>query len=69
MAREYFHMDEKRVLNRVLVVKELISDQEVYDKPCPLLKEQLNKLKVFSDQLQLDISKLNAIIESAKQIP
>lgn len=65
MAREHFYGDEEKLRNRLLVLKELVAEQNLYEKPCPLLAAQLNELAVLCGRLQSDVRKLAECVEKA----
>jgi hypothetical protein len=66
MSREHFYGDEEKLRNRLLVLKELVFEQPLHDKPCPLLAAQLNHLDVMCSQLQSDVRKLAECVEKAR---
>lgn len=61
--REHFYSDEVKVRNRLLVLKELVGEQEIHARPCPLLAAQLNELGVLCGRLQADIRKLEECVQ------
>ena len=63
--REHFYSDEEKVRARLLVLKELVGEQEIYAKPCPLLAAQLNQLGVLCGRLQAEIRKLEECVQKA----
>lgn len=65
MAREHFYGDEEKLRKRLLVLKELVSEQALHEKPCPLLAAQLNELGVLCGRLQSDVRKLAECVEKA----
>lgn len=65
MAREHFYDDEEKLLKRLLVLKELVAEQDLREKPCPLLAAQLNELGVLCGRLQSDIRTLAECVETA----
>jgi len=67
MAREHFYGDEEKLRKRLLVLKELVTEQDLHEKPCPLLAAQLNELGVLCGRLQEDVRKLAACVEKAGQ--
>lgn len=66
MAREHFYGDEEKLRERLLVLKELVSEQELHPRPCPLLAAQLNELDVLCGRLQSDVRKLAECVEKAR---
>jgi hypothetical protein len=65
MAREYFYSDEEKLRKRLLVLKELVTEQDLHEKPCPLLAAQLNELGVLCGRLQSDVRNLAECVEKA----
>lgn len=65
MAREYFYGDEEKLRKRLLVLKELVAEQDLHEKPCPLLAAQLNELGVLCGRLQSDVRTLAECVEKA----
>lgn len=65
MAREHFYSEEAKIRKRLLVLKELVAEQNLHEKPCPLLAAQLNELGVLCGRLQLDVRNLAACVEKA----
>jgi hypothetical protein len=63
MTREYFHADEEKLRNRILVLKEIISEHNLSDTPCPLLVDHLSELSVLCGLLRFDIQKLVASLK------
>ncbi len=65
MAREHFYGDEVNLRIRLLVLKQLVAEQNLCEKPCPLLAAQLNELGVLCGRLQSDVRKLVECVEKA----
>ena len=65
MAREHFYCDEEKLRNRILVSRDLVAEQDLREKPCPLLAAQLNELGVLCGRLQSNIQKLAECVEKA----
>lgn len=65
MAREHFYGDEEKLRKRLLVLKELVAEQNLHEKPCPLLSAQLNELGVLCGRLQSDVRKLAECVDKA----
>jgi hypothetical protein len=63
--REHFYTDEEKIRSRLLVLKELVGEQDLHARPCPLLAAQLNQLSVLCGRLQDEASKLAACVEKA----
>lgn len=66
MARGYFNGVEEKLRKRLLMLKELVAEQELHEKPCTLLAEQLNELGVLCGRLQADVRKLAECVEEAR---
>ena len=65
MAREHFYGDEEKLRKRLLVLKELVAEQDLSEKPCPRLAAQLNELGVLCGRLQADVRKLAECVGKA----
>lgn len=65
MAREHFYGDEEKLRKRLLVLQELVAEQDLHEKPCPLLAAQLNELGVLCGRLQADIRVLAEAVQKA----
>lgn len=65
MAREHFYGDEEKLRKRLLVLKEMVAEQDLHERPCPLLAAQLNELAVLCERLQSHIRKLAECVEKA----
>lgn len=48
---EYMPTDMEKLLNKIKVLKDCVSEQEVYDHQCQLLHSQLTDLKLFCEKL------------------
>lgn len=62
--RAFFNHDQEREFGRLQVFKETIADQNLVEKPCPLLTAQLNALEVIAEKMLASIRKLQATIET-----
>lgn len=67
MGRGHFYVEEERLLERVMMLKSMIGEQEFHRKPCPLLLNQLNKFTVLCEILQSDVSRLAKSVETASE--
>lgn len=65
MSRQHFYSDEEKLRKRLLVLKELVSEQDLHEQPCPLLAAQLNELGVLCGRLQSDVRALAEAVEKA----
>lgn len=65
MAREHFYSDERKLRERLLMLKDLVAERELYTHPCPLLATQINELGVLCKMLQADVQKLAECVEKA----
>jgi hypothetical protein len=65
MSREHFYNDEAKELVRLLALKDLITEQELSDRPCHLMAMQLNELSVLCARLQVYIRKLSEAVADA----
>ena len=48
----YFNVDDAKLINRVIVLREMVAGQELHGEPCPLLAQQLDDLAVLCRKLQ-----------------
>lgn len=48
---EYMSQDKIKLLNKIKVLKDCVSEQEVWSHQCQLLYHQLTDLKLFSEKL------------------
>jgi hypothetical protein len=69
MPRENFYMEEERLRSRVVVLKEMVAEQTLHDKPCKLLASQLNELEVLCGRLLTDTRKLSEAVAVAIKAP
>lgn len=65
MARVHFNSSEDIILNRIIVLKDLIANQNIHETPCELLLMQLNEMNVLCSLLQKNISELSACTQRA----
>lgn len=65
MSRVYFHVEETTIYTELLLLKKLVSEQEIYDNPCPLLLCQLNELEVLLSLLQKRVGILSRLMKIA----
>lgn len=69
MSRLYFHGDEQKLRERLLMLKELVAEQNLHSEPCPLLAQQLTELGVLCKLLQADVRKLAGCVDKALATP
>jgi len=65
MSREHFYSDEEKIRARLLVLQELVGEQSIQQRPCPLLARQLTELGVLCSRLQDEIQRLTDCVATA----
>ena len=65
MGREHFYGDEEMTLARLRMLQTLVGEQDLHNKPCPLLAAQLNEIGVLCGRLQATIIKMAEHVEKA----
>jgi hypothetical protein len=63
--RDHFYSDEEKIRSRLLVLQELVGEQDLHARPCPLLAAQLNELEVLCSRLQAEARKLSECVGKA----
>lgn len=63
--REHFYLDEEELFARLKVLKKLVAEQELENKPCNLLAAQLNELAVLTRRLQDYVRRLDICVHKA----
>ncbi len=62
----YFNHDEIKAMQKVLALQTMIAEQAFYNKPSPLLEDQLLTALVFAGKFKSEIIQLQALLEQRK---
>lgn len=65
VQRGYFHVNEAKIFDRLVMFKELVAEHPLCDGPCPLMATQLNELNVICKILLEDINALTICVNTA----
>jgi len=65
MARDYFYPKEENLRNRLLMLRELLNEINLYEIPCPRLLGQLNEFGVIGAFLISEVEQLTKCVEKA----
>lgn len=65
MTIDRFSQDEESLRARLLVLKDLVAEQDLHEKPCPLLATQLRDLDVLCARLHADVRRLAECVKKA----
>ena len=57
-----FYASEEKALERMLLLRALVTEQDIHTTACPLLASQLNELEVVCLKLLTDVRRLSTIV-------
>lgn len=65
--RQYLTTEEQQARTRIEVLQGLLAEVKVWDKPCPVLDEQLNQMHVLVKRLEAEVLRLQKSVATAKE--